>query len=98
MSPALNHPKLQVSVQRFFEGVSWSGQIAPMAATPNAIIQTFHPTSESTAGDTLSLMRSVRGFMSNIPWTGTAAPQIVVSRTATASSAPTDLDAFSDFF
>jgi hypothetical protein len=87
----LTHPKLQVSVQQFFKGVSWSGQLAEADA---AIIQTFHPT-EATSGESLSLMRSVRGFMNNIPWTGGVAP---VSQSPTASAAPADLDAFSDFF
>ncbi|NJM48120.1 MAG: hypothetical protein HC860_19705 [Alkalinema sp. RU_4_3] len=95
-SPTLTHPKLQVSVQQFFKGLSWSGQVAPTGITEDdAIIQTFHPT--EAAGDSLSLMRSVRGFMSNIPWTGTGTTtQIAVSQPA--ASAPTDLDAFSDFF
>jgi hypothetical protein len=93
----LTHPKLQVSVQQFFKGVSWSGQLAEATAETDrtaAIIQTFHPM-EATSGDSLSLMRSVRGFMNNIPWTGGVAP---VSQTPPASAAPADLDAFSDFF
>jgi hypothetical protein len=99
-SATLNHPKLQVSVQQFFKGVSWTGQLAPAEAKLGAdrtaaIIQTFHPTSETTSGESLSLMRSVRGFMNNIPWTGGVAP---VSQTPTARSAPANLDAFSDFF
>jgi hypothetical protein len=94
----LTHPKLQVSVQQFFKGVSWSGQLAPaVAPKPSAaMIQTFHPT-EATSGESLSLMRSVRGFMADIPWTGGVAIAPVPQPTA-ASSAPVDLDAFSDFF
>jgi hypothetical protein len=94
----LTHPKLQVSVQQFFKGVSWTGQLAPAVApkpsNTDAMIQTFHPT-EPTTGESLSLMRSVRGFMADIPWTGGVAP---VSQTPTALAAPADLDAFSDFF
>jgi hypothetical protein len=100
-SATLNHPKLQVSVQQFFKGVSWSGQLAPAAGPERsnaaAMIQTFHPTSGATSGESLSLMRSVRGFMANIPWTGGVAIA-PASKTTTASSAPADLDAFSDFF
>jgi hypothetical protein len=95
----LTHPKLQVSVQQFFKGVSWTGQLAQVTAEADrtaAIIQTFHPT-EATSGESLSLMRSVRGFMANIPWTGGVAIA-PVSQTPTASPAPADLDAFSDFF
>jgi hypothetical protein len=98
-SVTLTHPKLQVSVQQFFKGVSWSGQLAQATAEADrtaAIIQTFHPT-EAASGESLSLMRSVRGFMNNIPWTGGVA-SAPVSKTPTASSAPADLDAFSDFF
>jgi hypothetical protein len=99
-SVTLTHPKLQVSVQQFFKGVSWSGQLAPSAgperSNATAIIQTFHPT-EATSGESLSLMRSVRGFMADIPWTGGVAIA-PVSKPPTASSAPADLDAFSDFF
>jgi hypothetical protein len=96
-SATLTHPKLQVSVQQFFKGVSWTGQLAPTEADRTAaIIQTFHPT-EATSGESLSLMRSVRGFMNNIPWTGGVAIA-PVSQTPAASAAPADLDAFSDFF
>jgi hypothetical protein len=99
-SVTLTHPKLQVSVQQFFKGVSWTGQLAPAVApkpsNTDAMIQTFHPT-QATPGESLSLMRSVRGFMNNIPWTGGVAIA-PVSKTPIASSAPADLDAFSDFF
>jgi hypothetical protein len=96
----LSHPKLQVSVQQFFKGVSWTGQLAEASAEADrtaAIIQTFHPT-EAIPGDSLSLMRSVRGFMVNIPWTGSLTPPVATPKTAPASTAPADLDAFSDFF
>jgi hypothetical protein len=97
---SLTHPKLQVSVQQFFKGVSWSGQLATAAApersSADAIIQTFHPT-EAAAGDALSLMRSVRGFMANIPWTG-GFSAVATPKTTPASLAPANLDAFSDFF
>jgi hypothetical protein len=99
--PTLTHTKLQVSVQQFFKGVSWTGLLAEATSGTDrsaAIIQTFHPT-EAIPGESLSLMRSVGGFMANMPWTGGSLTRSATTpTTAPASKAPVDLDAFSDFF
>jgi hypothetical protein len=102
----LSQPNFQISVQQFFKGVSWSGQLSPAmsegATGSDGTIPTFHPTAEGTNIDSLDLMQSVRGFIANIPWTGAVAQPMVAQTANTlanpSSEAPANLDAFSDFF
>ncbi len=84
MTQSLNHPDFQHSVQQFFKGISWSGQVArttPLSASQrldhpgdslrDSLLQTFHPGPSSNPElDPLDLMASVRVFMAQIPWTG----------------------------